>query len=223
MRQGVLCLLFQSIESFEYLLYSPAFCSKSNLLHRTSAVEFSFYLTKSAAMKSYDELQEKRSVFNSFNDVTARQAHGLNREEEDNLGLGGIAERIADPVIRRKYCALAIAMLLANINYHKPLATNMSVPGELPPWVVVSTLSISAFAFQVQGTATALWVAAGWYWFATTIASRRRGEKAKEMVEHNAHVPEWQATIEGWRKMIARLESAGGDQPSIPVDSEAGH
>jgi hypothetical protein len=158
-------------------------------------------------MNSYDDLKTKRTAFNTFNEETARFAHGLSPEEEAELGFVAIAKRIADPSVRRKYCGLAVAMLQANIKHYRSEATAQKMPLGSPSWVVASTLVASAIAYGFKGPVAALIAAAVWYWLARETVNQSKTEKTKELEEHNKHAPEWKKTIDEWQEELNELES----------------
>ncbi len=158
-------------------------------------------------MKTYDDLTAKQVAFNTFNEEIARPAHGLSTAEEDELSFAAVAQRIADPSVRREYCGLAVAMLNANIKHYGGDATIQTAPLGSPSWVVASTFIASAAAYYFKGPVAALIAAAVWYWLAKDTANRSQTEKTKEIEEHNKHNLEWKQTINGWQKELKELES----------------
>jgi hypothetical protein len=157
-------------------------------------------------MKTYDDLTAKQIAFNTFNEQIARPAHGLSTAEEDELSFAAVAQRIANPSVRREYCVLAAEMLQANIKHYRVDATVQTLPLGSPSWVVTSTLFASAIAYYFKGPVAALIAAAVWYLLAIETANRSKTEKTKEIEEHNTHVPEWKETIDGLQKELKELE-----------------
>lgn len=158
-------------------------------------------------MSLYDDLKAKRTAFNTFNEDTARFAHGLSPEEEEQLSFSAIAKRIADPSVRREYCGLAVAMLQANIKHYGSDATVQALPIDSSSWVVASTLIASAVAYYFKGPVSALIAAAVWYWLTRETANQSKIEKIKEIEEHNKHTSEWKQTIDGWQEELNELQS----------------
>lgn len=174
---------------------------------------------------TYELLKARQSEFNTFNSTVVHQLVGLNEEEMDNLGFAEVAKRICDLDIRKRYCELAFAMLDANIAHYRSDATIMPVPDTTiiaPEWnnsgVVASTLVVSAIAYYLGGTISALLAAAAWYrlshWLSNKAASYRTQQLSKEamahqeaVIAHNELVAEWAATLEKWEAVCGELRA----------------
>ena len=156
---------------------------------------------------TYELLELKRSEFKAFDSTIVRPLIRLNETEMDNLGFAEIAMRISYPDTRKRYCELAIAMLNANIAYHRPDATAISVPIYKLTAVVVSTLVVAGIAQHLSGTAAALFASAVWYWLAAETSRRRLEQLTKDAEAHNELVAEWVETLQEWEVVCGKLRS----------------
>jgi len=162
-------------------------------------------------MSSYETLEAKRGAFNAYNDAVVKPALGLSANELDKLGHVGIAKRIDDPAVQRRYCELAIEMLDANIAHYRPDSKVLPAPEKSNSGVVASTLIASAIAYYFGGIISALVAAAAWYWLANETANRRAQQIAEETRVHNESAPEWVETLQGWEVERGELRAMFSD------------
>jgi len=149
-------------------------------------------------MSPYEILQTRRRELSEFEEKAILPSLALSEHERDKLGFAGIAKRVSEPELRKRYCELAVALLDANINYYRADATRTRATQINHTAVIASTLIAAGFAYYFAGPVAALLVSGVWYWLAAETSRRTFLRRKAEADAHNAEVSEWAETVRGW-------------------------
>ena len=131
-------------------------------------------------------------------------------ESDDLLSYSEQALRIEDAAARRNYVRLAIHLLNANIEHHRPEATLRPLPTRSPVVPVVGALVVAALAYGSGGPVLALLGAALGYLVGYNMAGSAMKADLREVEMHNEMVPDWKRTVEEWEQEVAELRALEG-------------
>lgn len=133
---------------------------------------------------------------------------------DDLLSYAEQALRIEDATVRRTYVRLAIHLLNANIEHHRPEAILRPLPTRSPVAPVVGALVVAALAYGSGGPVLALLGAALGYLVGYNMAGSAMKADLQDAEAHNELVPGWKETVETWERAVTALREVEG-QPSL--------